>query len=200
MNDEEMEEEAFIDFLRTKKIPYNITEYLENNRDLSEFYKDVTFTIRIMVINDKITSPQIANAYLRIATKKTGNTDNIGSGGVCARINLETGEIFEPEKLRNHIITPCPVHPDTGAIIRGVIPNWREIKEGVKDVSRYICQLEYMGFDVVATEDSFKILEINTHQDLHRYHHYGSEVHRYFMEKVDERLSKRGRDNHDFQK
>ena len=199
VNDEEMEEEAFIDFLRTKKIPYNITEYLENNRALSEFYKDTTFTIRIMVINDKITSPQIANAYLRIATKKTGNTDNIGSGGVCARINLETGEIFEPEKIENHIITPCPVHPDTGAIIRGVIPNWREIKEGVKDVSRYICQLEYMGFDVVATEDSFKILEINTHQDLHRYHHYGSEVHRYFMEKVDERLSKRGRDNHDFQ-
>lgn len=91
MNDAEMEEEAFIDFLRTKKIPYNITEYLENNRDLSEFYKDTTFTIRIMVINDKITSPQIANAYLRIATKKTGNTDNIGSGGVCAQNKFGNG-------------------------------------------------------------------------------------------------------------
>lgn len=127
-----------------------------------------------MVINDKITSPQIANAYLITPLKNGKYRQHRKRGASAPRINLETGEIFEPEKIKNHIITPCPVHPDTGVIIRGVIPNWREIKEGVKDVSRYICQLEYMGFDVVATEDSFKILEINTHQDLHRYHHYGA--------------------------
>lgn len=184
-------EDDLSEFLKKIRVPYNITQYLENNKFLKEIYSETTFTVRIMVINDKITKPWIANAYLRIATKKTGLTDNVGDGGICARIDIETGKIFEPEKIEDHIILPCPFHPDTAVPIEGEIPNWDKIKKGILELSGYICQLEYMGFDVVVTDDSFKILEINTHQDLHRYSNYGSRVHEYFMEKKEKQLDRR---------
>lgn len=162
---------------------YNVTEFIELNSMLKEIYDGATYTVRMMVINKSGLEPWLANAYLRIATKSTGLTDNISDGGICARIDMETGEIFQPEKIVNHVIRPCSVHPDSGTEIKGKIPNWEKVKEGVKEVSNYIAQLEYLGFDIVITEESFKILEINTHQDLHRYPHYGESVHRYFRSK-----------------
>ena len=140
-----------------------------------------------MVINKAGDNPWIADAYIRIATASTGITDNISDGGVCARINLSTGEMFEPEQIINHIIKPCKVHPDSGVEIKGRIPNWDKIIKGVTEISNYIGQLEYLGFDIVVTEESFKVLEINTHQDLHRYPHYRPKVHSYFLGKVKEK-------------
>lgn len=187
INNRQTTDDELFEFLKNIKVPCNITQYLENNKFLKEIYSETTFTVRIMVINDKVIKPWIANAYLRIATKKTGLTDNIGDGGICARIDIETGKIFEPEIIEDHIISPCPFHPDTAVPIEGEIPNWNKIKKGILELSSYICQLEYMGFDVVVTDNSFKILEINTHQDLHRYLNYGSRVHEYFMNKIVER-------------
>lgn len=184
INDDEVSEEQLELFILSRKAAYNVTEYVANHHLLSDFYSNTTFTVRIMVINENVTAPWIGNAYLRIATQKTGATDNIAHGGVCARIDIDTGRIYEPEIIVDHKIKPCPCHPDSGKPIEGFVPNWEEIKEGVLDISKYLCQLEYLGFDVVVTEDGFRILEINTHQDLHRYPHYSEQVQAYFMEKV----------------
>jgi len=55
----------------------------------------------------------------------------------------------------------------------------------IPELCRYISPLEYLGFDVVMTDSGFKILEINTHQDLHRYPTYNENVHAYFMHKLE---------------
>lgn len=180
-------EKVFIDDLKTRlrtlKGNFNITEYIEMHSFFRRIYNGATYTIRVMVINRSGTDPWIANAYVRIATLETGVTDNISDGGICARIDLETGVLYEPERIINHIIYSCKVHPDTGVEIKGVVPHWDKVKRGIEDISKYIFQLEYMGFDVVVTDDSFKILEINTHQDLHRYPHYDRRIHEYFLGK-----------------
>ena len=162
---------------------YVITEYVRMHPYLQKIYDKTTYTVRIMVINRNGNNPWIANAYIRIATDKTGVTDNIGKGGVCAEINLDTGELYNPEQIIDHVIMTCETHPDTGESIKGILPNWDKVKEGVVKISRYLFQIEYLGFDVVITKDSFKILEINTHQDLHRYPYYDKEVHEYFVGK-----------------
>ena len=47
-----------------------------------------------------------------------------------------------------------------------------------------IPQLEYLGFDIAITEDGFKILEINIHQDIHKAHEFTEEINRFFSEKI----------------
>lgn len=164
-----------------------VTEYVEMHPALKQLYGATSYTIRIMVINKHGDDPVVADAYLRIAADATGVTDNIADGGICAVLDIDTGRINTPEQIINHIVTACPVHPDTGAVIKGTIPNWEKVKHGILDISRYLFQLEYLGFDVIVTEEAFKVIEINTHQDLHRYPHYSSAVHEYFMQKVQDK-------------
>lgn len=185
VNDEAMGETAMLAFLSGLNDYYNISEYIVMHRDLREIYSEVACTVRIMVINRTGLDPVIENAYFRIGTKSTGFTDNIGSGGVFAYVDEKTGVFHDAEVIKEHIITPCPTHPDTGIAIEGTLPHWDEVVSTVAEICRYISPLEYLGFDVVITDSGFKILEINTHQDLHRYPTYNENVHAYFMHKLE---------------
>ncbi len=190
VNSEEKSADEMLSFLKSLKKYYSISEYIIMHEDLRRIYSSVACTIRVMVINRTGFDPVIENVYFRIGTKRTGFTDNIGSGGVFAYADEKTGYFHDAEIIKNHIITPCPEHPDTNVRIEGTFPHWDEICSEINDICRYISPLEYMGFDVVITDDGFKILEINTHQDLHRYPTYNENVHSYFMNKLE--LKKKG--------
>ena len=41
----------------------------------------------------------------------------------------------------------------------------------------------HLGFDIVITESGFKLLEINTHQELHRYPEYNNDVKEFLKKK-----------------
>ncbi len=166
-----------------------VSEYIEMHHDLKRIYDRVACTIRVMTIQNSASSP-IKNAYLRIGTSFTGNTDNLGSGGIAVPIDLETGHFEKAELLKGHEFVPCALHPDTNAPIQGYIPYWNDIKEKIREICSYLSPLEYLGFDVVVTEDNFKILEINTHQDLHKYTSYPQEVKDYFADKMARRKMK----------
>ena len=140
-----------------------------------------------MVINRSGLDPVIENAYFRIGTKSTGFTDNIGSGGVFAYVDEKTGFFHDAEVIKEHVITPCPIHPDTQEKIEGTLPHWDEVLRVIPELCRYISPLEYLGFDVFITDSGFKILEIN----LHRYPTYNENVQAYFMHKLE--LKKAGR-------
>ena len=185
VNGEDKDEAGMLEFLSGLDDYYNISEYIVMHRDLRKIYSEVACTVRIMVINRRGSDPVIENAYFRIGTKSTGFTDNIGSGGVFAYVDEKTGLFHDAEIIKEHIITPCPTHPDTGVKIEGTLPHWDEVTEMIPELCRYISPLEYLGFDVVITDAGFKILEINTHQDLHRYPTYNENVHAYFMHKLE---------------
>lgn len=191
VNGEEKTEAEMLSFLGSLRKYYNISEYIVMHEDLRRIYSSVACTLRVMVINRHGYDPVIENVYYRIGTKRTGFTDNIGSGGVFAYVDEETGRYHDAEVIKNHVITPCPDHPDTGVRIEGVFPHWQEVRSEILDICKCISPLEYLGFDVVITDKGFKILEINTHQDLHRYPTYSSRVHEYFMHKLE--LKKQGK-------
>ena len=64
------------------------------------------------------------------------------------------------------------IHPDTNIKINGVLPYWKDIKNKLYEMSRHIPQLSYLGLDVVITNEGFKILEINSHQDIKYIQYY----------------------------
>lgn len=179
-----MSREEVSTFLSSLKTQYLVTEYVEMHHTLKRIFPYVTGTIRLMVINRNCIAPVIEDAYIRIATKETGYTDNIAKGGVFAHINKENGYYGNAQIVHNHVITPCKYHPNTGVKIEGIIPRWQEICSKVIEICHYIFPIEYMGFDIVVTDQSFKILEINTHQDLHRYPEYNDEIKEYLNSKI----------------
>lgn len=185
VNGEEKDEQEMLSFLSGLDDYYNVSEYIVMHSELRKIYSSVACTVRIMVINRRGFDPVIENAYFRIGTKSTGFTDNIGSGGVFAYVDEKTGRFHDAEIIKEHIITPCPTHPDTGIRIEGMLPHWSDVTRIIPEICRYIRPLEYLGFDVVITDSGFKVLEINTHQDLHRYPTYNSNVHAYFMHKLE---------------
>jgi hypothetical protein len=176
--------EEFQRFIAGLDRSYLLSEFVEMHDDLKRIYDKVACSIRVMVI-DQGRGPEVQHAYFRIGSGGTGNTDNLATGGIVARVNVDTGEFYGAEMLMEHEFRPCDVHPDTGTPLTGTLPHWEQVRRDVCRVMAYLTPMEYLGFDIVITGDGFRILEINTHQDLHRYPEYPQEVKDYFRRKCE---------------
>ncbi len=185
INGQESTQEELEALLASQRSFYVVTSYINMHPTLKRIYPQSVNSIRIMVINRNGYAPKIMQTYMRIGSSKTGYTDNVGYGGICAMVDTETGTLYAPETLRDHVYYPCPVHPDTGVEIAGIqIPHWREVCEAVLEICRSIPELEYLGFDVAVTEDGFNVMEINIHQDLHKVAQYSDEIMEFFRSKI----------------
>ena len=58
-------------------------------------------------------------------------------------------------------------HPDTKAEWRTLsLPNWKIVKEKIDRLCQHISSLDYIGLDIIITEDGMKLCEINSHPAL----------------------------------
>ena len=183
-NDQIIDPEDFKNMINGFHSFYLVTEFINMNYNLKKIYDKSVNSIRIMVINKYGYDPQIMQAYMRIGSLKSGYTDNVGYGGICVMINVETGEMFNPEQIVDHKFQSCDRHPDTGVLIRGKIPNWDMMCSKLLDICRYMPELEYLGFDIAITDQGFQIIEINIHQDLHKVATHSQEIKEYFRDKI----------------
>lgn len=177
-------EQELLQIISSQKSYYIVTAYLVMHEFFRKIYPTSVNTIRIMVVNQHGYDPKIMQTYIRIGSSRTGFTDNVGYGGICAMIDKDSGEIYMPQTIREHIFYDCPVHPDTGTPISGMIPNWQEIRSAVLEVATYLGELEYLGFDMALTETGPCILEINIHQDLHKVAMFTDEMNEFFRKKI----------------
>lgn len=192
INGNEMTEDGIIAMIDGFKSIYIITEYLFMHRELKKIYPHSVNTIRVAVVNQSAYEPKIMQTYMRIGSSKSGFTDNVGYGGICAKIDIPTGRYYCAEQLKDHVFTPCPIHPDTGVEIEGVVPNWELMKKGIIDICRFMPELEYLGFDIAITDDGFKIIEINIHQDLHKVAEHSEEFKSFYRDKLRLKAEKYG--------
>ena len=100
-------------------------------------------------------------AMHRFGGRHTRGVDNLAVGDAAANIDVETGVLGRGIR---HSSDARPVwldrHPDTGARITGVvIPRWRETVDRVVAIAREHPYLPYVGWDVLLTDDGFRILE-----------------------------------------
>ena len=52
------------------------------------------------------------------------------------------------------------------------------------NICRFMPELEYLGFDIAITDDGFKIIEINIHQDLHKVAEHSPEFKQFYQDKL----------------
>lgn len=184
VNDKKISLEELRSLIYGQRSTYVITDYIEMHKELKKIYDKSVNTIRVMVLNQTCDNPIISQTYMRVGTTKTGVTDNVAFGGIAVHVNPYTGYYDKAELLKNHKYVEIEEHPDTGTVLKGYLPNWELVKRGVIEVSKMMPQLEYLGYDIAITDDGFKILEINIHQDIHKAHEYSTEVNEFFKRKI----------------
>ncbi len=165
LNHEQAEKEDVLNILKDVNNQYLVTEYINMHPVIKNIYSGAVNTIRMIVFKKDGKTPQIGNAYMRFGSKRTGAVDNMGAGGMFAKIDIESGKFYDAKIIEDNEIKPCLYHPDTNVKIEGYLPNWEKVKETVLNVAKNIPELEYFGFDLAITENGIKFPEINRFPD-----------------------------------
>lgn len=165
LNHAKATEQDVLNILKDVKNQYLVTEYIDMHPIIKNIYSGSVNTIRMIVFKKDGKTPEIGNAYMRFGSKRTGAVDNMGAGGMFAKIDIDTGKFYDAKIIEANEIKSCLYHPDTNVKIEGYLPNWDKVKENVLNVAKSIPQLEYFGFDLAITEDGLKFPEINRFPD-----------------------------------
>lgn len=195
LNFERVEIEDIIQILSDENNSYIITEYINMHNELKRIYSGSVNTLRAIVFKVDGRTPEIGNVYMRIGTSSTGAIDNMSAGGMFAAVNEVTGEYGNAKRFVDGNIVDCPIHPDTGILIEGVLPNWEKTKGLIIDIATELKQLEYFGFDLAITEDGIKIPEINRSPDYPRIEKFTDRTNEYLLGQLEKKKKQYGYDN-----
>lgn len=169
LNDESMDESAFIAKLKTLK-GYLVTEYLLPHPEFAKLCDKSVGCLRYII--GRTLNGEIIDIYtfMRFGTKKSKFVENYNSGGVLAIIHdgkYTEGNILDMKNMKNMKNIRIKKHPDTGAPLQGEIPHWAEIKQAAHVIADVMPQMNYMGIDFCITNDNrVKIIEINSLSSL----------------------------------
>ena len=194
LNHEEAAKQDVLDILADVKNQYLVTEYIDMHHEIKRIYDGAVNTIRMIVFKKDGRNPVIGNAYMRFGSKRTGAVDNMGAGGMFARIDIDTGRFYDAKIIEANEIKTCLYHPDTNVKIEGYLPNWEKVKADVLSVAKNIPQLEYFGFDLALTEDGLKFPEINRFPDYPAIEKYTPQTIDYLLYKLEQKKKKYGYD------
>ena len=123
-------------------------------------------TIRMLVMNDD-DGPFVAAAVHRFGTASSGPVDNWSQGGMSAAVDLATGVLGRAASPREGGIVWLDDHPDSGSRISGTaVTGWSAVRDGILDLARRTSFLPYVGWDVMATDDGFQVIEGNKFSDV----------------------------------
>ena len=186
INNEEVTKEEFFKFMSNLD-DYIISEYIQQADYANRIYPGTTNTIRILTMKDPETNEIfIPIAVHKFGSKKTEPADNVWRGGITALVDISTGILKRPalHKHKNKKIEWINSHPDTNEIIEGVvIPNWDNVKKSIVDIANSFDFLNYVGWDLVVTNEGIKIIEGNNYSDVNIL-----QIHKPLL--VDERVKK----------
>lgn len=194
LNHEEATKQDVLNILEDVKNQYLITEYIDMHHEIKRIYDGAVNTIRMIVFKKDGKNPVIGNAYMRFGSKRTGAVDNMGAGGMFAKIDIDTGRFYDAKIIEANEIKTCLYHPDTNVKIEGYLPNWEKVKADVLNVARNIPQLEYFGFDLALTEDGLKFPEINRFPDYPAIEKYTPQTIDYLLYKLEQKKKQYGYD------
>ncbi|WP_367932020.1 sugar-transfer associated ATP-grasp domain-containing protein [Enterocloster citroniae] len=153
---------------------YIVTEYAHQHTELAKVWPDSECTLRVIMVKDpredlyKLSTWSCAVSYARFGTSVNGGASNLSSGGVGVGFDFETGK-YEDFCIRYKRYTSDGIwhlekHPDTSAEWRTLgLPNWSYVKDMIHDICQHISSLDYLGLDIIITENGMKLCEINSH-------------------------------------
>ncbi len=153
---------------------YIITEYCRQHHELAQIWPQSECTLRVIMCKDPcedkyaLATWSCAVSYARFGTAVNGGASNLSSGGVGVGFDFETGR-YKDFCIRYKRFTPDGIwmldkHPDTNAEWRTLgLPNWETVHKKIGAVCQHVSSLDYLGLDIIITEDGMKLCEINSH-------------------------------------
>lgn len=177
---------------------YTVTEYVQQCASLAKFWPESECTLRVIMAKMPRTKCyQVPDwtclvSYARFGTAASKGASNLSSGGIGVGIDFASGELHD-EGFQYKRFSQCGEyrlhrHPDTGLEWDGAsIPNWGEVQAIIRATCERLSSLDFLGFDIIVSEDGPKFCEINTMPSLD-YEQVicgpilGSEVGRLFFE------------------
>ena len=209
------ENNKLIDVVRFNEIRdtmrnYIVTEYVHQHNDLAKIWADSECTLRVImcknVPEDRYapTTWSCAVSYARFGTSVNGGASNLSSGGMGVGFDFETGKYCD-FAIRYKRYTPDGIwkldkHPDTKVEWRTTgLPNWNYVRKQIDTICQHLSSLDYMGLDIIITEDGMKLCEINSHPAVdYEQVMCGATLLRPSVRKFFERKGLRKFDGHDF--
>ena len=161
INTKKVDEDELKEFIKNLS-GYLVTEYIIAHDEIRKIYNATPNTLRIQLTRDSNKRAKITGAFIRFGTKKSGVLETPLAGGIFANVMLQDGLVNEAYRLNDNILVKINNHPDTDQKFDFFLPNWDLICRKVVEISQYLPQLRYIGFDIVITNNKFKILEINS--------------------------------------
>jgi len=146
-----------------------VCEHINQTEFANELYPDAVSTLRILTCWDSTSERAfIPIAVYRVATDMSAPIDNWSAGGLSTEVDLTDGTLGKGARYPfSGTVQWYSSHPDTGAQIEGQsIPHWEAIQDGVLKLAEQYSHLPYLGWDVVPTENGFKIIEANDCTDV----------------------------------
>jgi hypothetical protein len=126
-------------------------------------------TMRIgTMIDPDSGKPFIAYAVHRFGSPKSGFVDNVGQGGITAKIDINSGRLSMAHHYsKDGHMEVFERHPVTSKMIYNQeIPNWQDVKRRIIWMAGQMPYLKYVGWDFVLSGDDLYVLEGNVSPGL----------------------------------
>ncbi|MZP57169.1 MAG: hypothetical protein GT600_17180 [Bacteroidales bacterium] len=175
INDEAANLESLVAFLQSLD-NYLIQRRLPQEGPAGTIFPGSVNTMRIgTMIDPGSGKPFIAYAVHRFGSLKTGFVDNVGQGGITAKIDLNSGRLSMAHQYsKEGQMEVFEKHPVTSAMIfNQEIPNWQDVKRRIIEMARRMPYLKYVGWDFVLSNDDLYVLEGNVSPGLGLVQMYG---------------------------
>ncbi len=174
---------------------YLVMEYIVSHDSIRKIYDVTPNPLRIQLIRQNNKEPKITGTFIKFGTSDSGILETLFAGGIRAGIDVNTGNIFDPYTILNNKIKRIKNHPDTNESMEIQLPHWEKIVGKIYEISDNLPQLTYIGFDVIITNEGFKVLEINSLTSIHGISHYypyfaDDYTRAYFIDKFEDRPDK----------
>ncbi len=168
INDEAANLERLVTFLKSLD-NFLIQRRLSQEGLAGAIFPGSVNTMRIgTMIDPGSGKPFIAYAVHRFGSLKTGFVDNVGQGGITAKIDLDSGRL----SMAHHYSMEGQMevfekHPVTSVMIfNQEIPNWQDVKRRIIELVSRMPYLKYVGWDFVLSNDDLYVLEGNVSPGL----------------------------------
>lgn len=171
-NNERIGTEKFLE-IRDSMRNYIITEYAYQHEELKAVWPESECTLRVILCKDPkkdlyaLPTWTCPVSYARFGTVAGGGASNMASGGIGVGFDYDTGMYYD-EAVQYREFTKdgqwlLKKHPDTGVEWKGRgLPNWGYVREKIDLLCRHISSLDYLGLDIIITENGLKLCEINS--------------------------------------
>lgn len=145
---------------------YIVSEFVQQCSQYETIWSKTTHTLRVQTCNVMNGKAEVVFAFLRFGSSKALHfVSHINAPGIyTAMIDIETGKtktVLTPDEQGR--VIHVTEHPDTGVNLVCSVPHWNlVVSKCIEMHDKILPNLNWLGWDIMITDDGFRILEINT--------------------------------------